>query len=310
MHRSLVIAHYDPHGEVAPHVRRMIDGLVPHSDRLVIVSTAPLTRAAQTWLEHRGEVIRRSNTGHDFASYRAGLQKIGQDTDRIVLLNDSAVFPLTDVSTIFRTMSARGADFWGLTPGYGFEPHVQSYFLCFERSAIATTAWRDFWTSVGDATDRADVIARHEVGLSRALGAAGLSADTYFRATGAQRLRGAARAYSADLGRAVRAHRWRNVAGWVRRLPARARKPEWNAAVALADLAVRHPESFPAVKLSALRDDAYGLDAPALLAAFERRHPAAFEGVRDYLERTDSAYGDRWRTSQSAPRGPLRYRVR
>jgi len=292
--RFAVFAHFDPDGEVAPHVRRAIVALAEFAQRLVVVSTAPLTAGSREWLRTQAELVERANSGHDFASYRAGLELFDGDADQLILMNDSAVVPLWSLTGIFAEMDSRHRDMWGLTPGYGFDRHIQSYFLVFERPAFESPVFREFWVSMPDTISRTEVIVGHEVGLSTIMRSAGFQLDTYFLPTIRDLIRGAARAHAAELDGAWRERRWRNVAGWYRRFPGRVRHPEWNPAVALADTALRRPHVLPAIKLSTLRDDAYHLGAPALLGALERHQPKHFVGVEDYLNRTDIAYGGRW----------------
>ena len=307
--RAAVLAHFDPHGHVAPHVRRAVDALAAVTDRLVVVSTASLTEASRRWLDSRAEPVTRPNIGHDFASYRTGLARLGTNWDEVVLANDSAVFPLVPLGSVLREMSAHGADFWGITPGYGWGEHVQSYFMSFRVSVIGSPYWSAFWNAPEPSGSREEIILTGEVGLSRILVDSGFSMTTLLRPSARERLVGAARADSKDLQEALRSRNPRRVAGWSRRMTAHARRAEWNPAVALADVSLREPERLPAVKISAIRDDAYGLGTRSLLDALEARYPVAFDGVRAYLERTDEFYGNRWALAGADP-GALRYRSR
>ena len=180
-------------------------------DRLIVVSTAQLAPEARAWLCARSELHEKANDGHDFASYRHGLRQCGPDADQVILTNDSVVFPY-DPQRIFETMSSRGADFWGLTPGYGFSHHIQSYFLVFERAALDSRAFHEFWSGVEDLTARQDVIVRGEVALSAALAGAGLKLDTVYRPGPVELIRGAVRAHAMELEAAVSERRWRAVA--------------------------------------------------------------------------------------------------
>ena len=310
MSRVAVMAHFDPHGEVAPHVRRTIVATQAIVDRVVVVSTSELTESSRSWLCAHAELLDRPNVGHDFASYRAGLDHIDLDgLTRLILLNDSAVLPLDGMQHMFARMDRRGADVWGLTPGYGFSPHLQSYFLVFGRRACESTAFRAFWSAVETLDSRDEVITRYEVGLSTDLRGAGLRLRSYFTPSYYDRLVGAARVDHRAAELLLSERRWRKLAGWTKRTLARARAPEWNAAAALADRALGSPPRLPGLKLSTLRDDPYELDAPALLSACEVRYPLEFDGVRDYLRRVDEFYDDRWKKAQRIEPGCVRYRV-
>jgi hypothetical protein len=310
--RFAVFAHFDPDGEVGPHVQRTVAALAAFVDRLVIVSTAPLTADARRWLRAAGELIERDNSGHDLASYGAGIAHLQDDPDEpgeLILMNDSAVFPLMDLAHIFAVMDTREADAWGITPGFGYSPHIQSYMLVFRQPVLRAAVFRDVWAPRPGTRDRDDVIIEYEVGLARRLRAAGFRLDTYFRPSARDLVRGAVRSHFAELEQALRERRWRRTLGWVRRLPSRARRPEWNPAAALADIALRRPDRLPVVKISTVRDDPYRLGTPALLHAMEQRHPEHFAGVEAFLRRTDHAYGGRWLTTVGAPRARLRYRL-
>lgn len=305
--RFAVFAHFDPDGEVAPHVRRTIAALTDFVDRLVVVSTAPLTADSREWLSGRSEFLERPNSGHDFASYVAGMAHLEEDPDQLILMNDSAVMPLYSLPEIFAAMETRNQDAWGLTPGYGFGAHLQSYMLVFDRQVLESPTFRQFWDFDPLGMGREELIIRYEVGLARALRDSGFRLDTYFRPTFLELIRGACRAHAAELERALNGRKLRSVAGWYRRLPRRVLHPEWNPAVALADITLRRPDRLPAVKISTLRDDAYRLDALSLLRALEQSQPEHFDGVEAYLARTDHAYGGRWSTTVNAPSRRLHY---
>lgn len=310
--RSAIFAHFDPDGEVGPHVRRTIAALAAFVDRLVIVSTGALTPDARRWLRDAGELIERDNSGHDFASYGVGIAHLQDEPDEpheLILMNDSAVFPLTDLAHIFAVMDTREADVWGITPGFGYGPHIQSYMLVFRQHALRSAVFRDFWVPRPDTISRDDVIIEYEVGLARRLRAAGFRLDTYFRPSARDLIRGAVRSHFAELQQALRERRWRRTMGWFRRLPGRAVRPEWNPSAALADVALRRPDRLPVVKISTLRDDPYRLGTPALLYALEKAHPEHFTEVEEFLRRTDHAYDDCWLTTVGAPRARLRYSI-
>ena len=190
-----VFSHFDPHGEVAPHVTRALQQLAGCCTDLVIVSTASLTPSARRELETSGTVIERANVGHDFESYRQGLASRNlADFDEIVLMNDSTVFPLIPMADIFGASARNQCDFWGITMGWGFETHVQTYFVVLRKTAISSAAFREFWETATPLASRGDVIVTYEVGLSRALTSAGLRMGSYFTPTVRDRWVGACEA--------------------------------------------------------------------------------------------------------------------
>lgn len=300
--RAAVFAHFDPDGEVAPHVRYALRQLASCCARIVVVSSCRLTDSARRELAAFGPLIERPNSGHDFESYRQGLALIDQDTvEELVVMNDSTVMPLIPMTRVFASMATDQCDFWGITLGWGFTAHVQSYFIVFRRPALTSTAFGDFWRTARPLDSRDDVVVEYEVGLSRTLQSAGLRMGAYFTPSVRDRWIGAVRSAPEDLGQAIRLRGARGGIGWLRRISDSARRPEWNVIAALADRCL-DAETLPATKLSVLRSDPYGLGSAGLLAALEETYPVQFAGVRGHLERTRDHYGPH---SDSISRTPL-----
>ena len=274
------------------------------------MSTSDLSSESRSWISSRAELIIRPNSGHDFASYRTGLERIQDDVDQLILANDSAVFPLTPFGALLDGLMDRADDIAGITEGFGFAPHLQTYFTVYSGAVLRSTRWSQFWAGVRSDVNRDDVVLQYEVGLSRALKDAGFTSSPWLRPTARERWRGAARAQQHELAAAIARREVRGAVGWLRRPPRHAMTPEWNVSAALADLALTDPDRLPMVKLSVLRQDPYGLGTPDLLRALEARHPTAFAGVRQYLERTDRHYGDAWARVLERPRSLLSYRAR
>lgn len=285
-----VMAHYDALGGLAPHTARHIASLSRVCDRLVVVSTAGLDAPAdQERVRRHAELVQRPNYGYDFYSWKVGLDSVEDlgSYDQVVITNDSFVGPLVPYEHIIETMCGRGVDMWGITQSLRRERHVQSYFVSFRRWLAGARAFANFWDGMTPESDRQQVITRYELGLSRTVVEAGFELGAYFEETPADRRLARAR------------HLW-----WARHAvaaqpPARRRAAarklpfeHWNPMAALADRALDDAR-LPLVKLDTLRYDPYRLGSDALLAACERRYPAEFAGVRDFLERTARAYPGR-----------------
>jgi Rhamnan synthesis protein F len=291
MRRLIVTAHWDPDGRIAPHVRRSVDALRQFADDHVFVSATELQTEDLEWVSARTRVLQRPNRGYDFASYKLGLQESELDRfDEVVIMNDSVVFPLIPPPVIFETMQGRACDFWGLTMNYQIRPHVQSFFVCFRRDVVASHSFRAFWAAVGEASGRNEAIQRYEIGLSTTLLEAGFSMDGYFAPTPTDRLAAAVRTAYLDVGYGVRTRSLQTLRDRVRTGWGRA---SWNVTIVLADRALDCGR-LPFVKLETLRFDPNRLDGHRLLGWCEQEFPDEFADVRDYLERTDRAYGGRW----------------
>lgn len=296
MSRLAVLATYDTEGRLWPHVRRQIEAYAATAE-LIVVSAGGLRDEDRAWAQARARVVERDNRGYDFASYQAGLDVAGElgRFDLIVLANDSFIGPVVPLEEIFEEMAGRGVDFWGLTRNQEMDDHVQSYFVGFTPAAVTSEAFAAFWRDFEPLDDRAEVIVRYEVGLTRRLAEAGLTYDAYF----------VPRAHEHRRARARRSWMGVNITldpdNDPHLLPATT--AEWNLVRnignqppnpcnTMAD-SVLDAGRLPIVKIETLRDDPYALDAEALLRHCEQAYPDAFAGVRDYLDETREARGRR-----------------
>lgn len=287
--RLVVMAHFDPDGLVAPHVRRQIQAWLATPVDLTVVSTAELNAADRDWLNAHVQLIQRPNEGYDFLSYRAGLEAAGDlsQYDEVIVCNDSFVGPLRSYAEILQEMGRLDCDFWGFTRSDRNKRHVQSYFIAFRPSVVGSDVFREFWAGVSSLANRRAVIRRYEVGLSVKLVKAGFRMARYFVETRAERYRGRLRVAWWVLHRQAKVEPISALARFRRD----GREP-WNPTYGLADSAL-HEARLPVVKLDTLRHDPYGLDAERLLRLCEDRYSAEFEGVRAFLERTASRYPTR-----------------
>ena len=84
-------------------------------------------------------IFERENKGADFGAWKWAIENnvIPEDTDHLLLTNDSIFGPLFSLSPIFETMLAQSdIDFWGLTDNYELGWHLQSYFVCFSKKVF------------------------------------------------------------------------------------------------------------------------------------------------------------------------------
>lgn len=287
MRRLAVLAHYDADGLLAASVRHQAEALVAACDDVVMVTVSPLSEGDRTWLRERLTLIERDNVGYDFYSYKVGLDSVDLTAyDEVLICNDTWIGPLLPLDDLLHRMDGVTADFWGITRSEEIEPHVQSFFVVFRARALRSPAFASFWSEMEPVSDRDEVIRRYEIGLSSALHGAGLTSAAYFEPTAAERRRARRRLlwWAADrIGAPRNRARVRRYRRWMAR--------ETNPTIALADAAF-DGERLPLVKIAALRYDQYRLDAERLLRLGEQRHPEAFAGVREYLERTSAGYTD------------------
>lgn len=282
MRRAIILAHYDRHGEVDPHVEAAIRAYRRCAERLVVVSTAArgLTGGLEAEVDR---FIRRPNVGYDFSSWRAGLETIG-DLDRfdeVICVNDSVYGPLWSLDRVFDSPRIAAADFWGMVLSeHGPKsrrgrpsPHLQSWFFAMRRPLFMSRTFRRFWEDVAPKTDKDAVIDRYELGMTEQFARAGFRVAAVYDAR-----------ERASLGLAeILPHlSWREPArSWrhLRRAPRRRHNPSILAWQRLLDAGV------PYVKVDLFRRNSYGVDLSLV-----HRHLASLPGcdtaaIRSHLTR-------------------------
>lgn len=182
MKRAVIFAHFDPHGEVPAHTRRLIELLRRRSQRFILVSTGLSADCART-LPDDVEVIIRDNVGYDFMSYKTGWQRLGDTTafDEVLIVNDSIY--LAEPARLEQTLAdleKRDVDAWGLTASQEGGFHLQSFFFGFRRRALSHSCLADFWDRVEVLQNKQDIIRRYEKGLSQTLLANGLQVEAAY----------------------------------------------------------------------------------------------------------------------------------
>lgn len=256
-----VLAHYDPRGEIAQHVQFQIKQLRAVADRLVFVSTT--ASSAPSGVD---EFLVRDNVGYDFYSWRTGLLASDyQDFDRVILSNDSYVGPLVPVNRLL------GPGMRGITMSDQVKPHVQSYFMSFDRSVL-NADFVSFWEQMRPLNDRQAVIDRYELGLAQ-FG----PKSSYFTASAHEKRLMAAR---------IAAHHRGTLVGGLAGATAYALQPVRKVAespvLGLWDRVFDHAR-LPAVKVSLFTRNPYRIDRANALARLEHQFPSAFDGFASYL---------------------------
>ena len=174
-----VFSHFDRDGKVDDYVIHYATQLCRLGFGIIFVSTAddldddgvsrlqPLCR----------EIVVRDNVGYDFGSWKAGLELAGnlEGVETLILANDSVYGPVHDLAPVFATMRDRGLDVWGITDSWQLRYHLQSYFMVFEKAALQSPAFQNFWKSLPAFCFKRVLIWRCEVGLSQGLIKAGLA---------------------------------------------------------------------------------------------------------------------------------------
>lgn len=111
---------------------------------------------------------------YDFGSYKQGFLYalkyfINEDTEEVIFCNDSCYGPITPLIDLFKKMSTKEYDFWGITSNYQYSWHIQSYFLVLKKNVFLSSIFYDFITSIYKQKNVTSVILNYEIGLSHLL---------------------------------------------------------------------------------------------------------------------------------------------
>jgi Rhamnan synthesis protein F len=187
--RVVVFCHFDGQGRIRDHTRAYIDALCGDGLAMVFVSnSAPLAPPDLAWVRTRAaRIVLRRNVGYDFAAWRDAMTACGlpaSGTALLLLANDSVYGPLRPLGPALQRIDFDEADVWGATDSWQHRFHLQSYFVAFGPKALASEAFADFWNAVRAVRSKGWVVTRYEMGLSRALIAAGLRCRALWPYTG------------------------------------------------------------------------------------------------------------------------------
>ena len=169
--RVCLFSHYDKHSQLDDHVIHYMRSLKEVGLSVVLISSnMDLSKEslgiAKTMCS---AVILRENRGWDFAGWALGITTLNgmYNASEIVIANDSVYGPMHPISEMFDFMNERPCDLWSVTESFEIDWHLQSYFLVFKRSAIASDCFRRFWENVRILRTKHGVIIHYEIKLAR-----------------------------------------------------------------------------------------------------------------------------------------------
>ena len=180
VHRVGIFFHFDADGVVDDTVGTLLEGVLPHLERLVVVVNGALDDDGAARLAALGaEIVVRENEGFDSWAYKTAIEHVGWDDlasyDELVMFNFTILGPVASFDAMFADMEARDLDYWGVTVHHGapFDPwglldqpflplHLQSHWIAVRRSMLASAVFRDYWDSLPPIPDYAHAVAKHE----------------------------------------------------------------------------------------------------------------------------------------------------
>lgn len=199
--RAGIFVFYDKDGIVDRYVEYLLQDLNQNLDKLVIICNGKLSVAGREKLQKLcDQLYVRENTGLDAAGFQEGLLRVyGWDElekyDEVVLANDTFYGPFQPFLGIFKEMSTRDVDFWGMTehleavaPGFnmaGICPsHLQTYFIAIRSSMIKSREFHEYWEKMPIYSDFSQVVRKHETVFTQYFRDRGFCGEAYVDLTG------------------------------------------------------------------------------------------------------------------------------
>ena len=169
-----VLAHYSDRVEISASDAYLISQLKATGFAVIVSSTCtsdPMKHQQlwEQWHQKIDGLITRENIGFDFGSWSAALSSLdigNGDIDQIILINNSVYGPLFPLEPIISELCVHG-DFFGLTASREFCPHIQSYFLGFNKVVIDHPQFREYWRGSFQGQSKWFTIFRRELAWER-----------------------------------------------------------------------------------------------------------------------------------------------
>ena len=181
--KALVYVIFESEARLQEYKLRFLQALAPLVDDVIVVVNGQLHDDDINTLEAYGKVLTRDNKGYDTAAFREGIFAFGKDKlkdyDQLLLVNDTNIGPMRDLSQVFQEMADKQLDFWGISFGeeqedvtkenpYGYIPkHLQSYFLVIEKLMLNDDSFYEYWSHLTDTDSRDKAIGRHETRFTK-----------------------------------------------------------------------------------------------------------------------------------------------
>ena len=181
--KALIYVIFESESRLQEYKLRFLQALAPLVDDVIVVVNGQLHDDDINTLEAYGKVLTRDNKGYDTAAFREGIFAFGKDKlkdyDQLLLVNDTNIGPMRDLSQVFQEMADKQLDFWGISFGeeqedvtkenpYGYIPkHLQSYFLVIEKLMLNDDDFYEYWTHLTDTDSRDKAIGRHETRFTK-----------------------------------------------------------------------------------------------------------------------------------------------
>jgi rhamnosyltransferase len=156
-------------GVIEGNVRHLVQSLIESGFEVLIIDTSQHCPGDSLGA---GLLLHRLNFGLDFASWNAGLDFLGINTDsldQLLLINDSCYGPFSKLSSLFEDIDRIEADVVSLTDGWFGGYHLQSNFILLKNEALKNSVFEVFFSTYGFPVLKSSIVREGEIGFSKYL---------------------------------------------------------------------------------------------------------------------------------------------
>lgn len=166
-----LVAHFDPNGQFDETFLFYLEELRNNSFDIIVITTSDSLEQNSTGkcLKYAHSILRRSNIGLDFASWRCAIEyyNIINNYESLLLTNDSIIGPLFPLKKYLDTFSKKKHTICGLTDSFEKHHHIQSYFLYFNNDLLKSDFFKTFLSTIKVLKNKDMIIRNYEIGLSK-----------------------------------------------------------------------------------------------------------------------------------------------
>lgn len=184
---AIIFAHYSENSKIADYVVEYLRALNEISSEIYFISDSFVKPDEQIKMSYlTKESIYEPHGEYDFGSYKRGFNLIENKDqyDEILFCNDSCFAPIFCLEEMYKEMSQRNVDFWGVTKNQlsdfssnsidkndnlSSTIHIQSYFFVLKKVAFLSEEFISFLQSISRQTKYFDIVTKYEIGLSKVL---------------------------------------------------------------------------------------------------------------------------------------------
>ena len=173
--RLVIFAGYDKDNIIDDYVVYYIKELRKIADIIYVSDCNMLESELEKISPYCIHIINGEHGEYDFGSYKRGYiyakeKDILKDYDYIILCNDSVFGPIFNLEEIVKNIENKNTDVWGifksLKDSY-YDDHLQSYFISIKQKVYISAEFYNFILSIKKESDKNNVIAKYEIGLSQ-----------------------------------------------------------------------------------------------------------------------------------------------